>query len=132
MSDWKPVALGCLCVLGGILLTHLLFLYSQFNADSQGYMWRAARKLWGFVLPFFLVEWVAGCFFFLPIYFIPVNYLSGYLPADYLSGYRMHLIIAVIAAVIGFLVAFAPTALELHSLPEEGVTVASLQKPLTR
>src|SRR2546421_599009 len=114
MSDWRFVIIGCLCVLGGIILTHSLFLYSKFHTDYDGYMWRAVRKIWGFLLLFLLIEWVVGCFFFLPI-----SYLGS-------SMYPF------VAAVIGCVVAFAPSALELHLLPEEGVTVAKLQRPLTK
>lgn len=115
MPDWKLVIAGCLCILGGIILTHSLFLYSQFYTDSEGYMWRAARKIWGFLLPFFLVEWIIGCFFFLPL-------------TPFIS-YAMY---PILAAVIGFVVAFAPSALEQRLLPKEGTTVAKLRRPLTR
>src|SRR2546421_11575814 len=113
MSDWRFVIIGCLCVLGGIILTHSLFLYSKFHTDYDGYMWRAVRKIWGFLLLFLLIEWVVGCFFFLPI-----SYLGS-------SMYP------IVAAVIGCVVGFAPGAFELHLFAQGGGNVAKLLRPPT-
>lgn len=119
MSDWYPVLLNGLAVLGGILLTHSLFLYSQFYRESQGYMWRAARKVCSFLFMFSIVEWVVGIFFFYLSRYV-LSYLSLPIPDPLWAG------------IVGIIVAAIPTTLEGILLPETGVTVKNLQKRLTR
>jgi hypothetical protein len=117
MSDWLPTILNSLAVLGGIVLIHSIFLYSQFYRDSQGYMWRAVRKIWFFLLMFFIIEWAIGALFF---------YLSLGLPR-YVS-----VPVLLLAAIIGIVVAAFPIVLEGIFLPKSSSTVETLERPLTR
>jgi hypothetical protein len=80
-------------------------------------MWRAARKIWGFLLLFVVVQWIIGIFFFLLLH-RAVNYTTVPL--------------WVFGLIIGILTAFAPIALENTLLPSEGATVANLQARLTQ
>ena len=80
-------------------------------------MWRAAKRIWGILLLFVLIEWAIGSFFFVLLRG-GFNYFSIH-PA--LSG-----------LITGVLTAFAPTALEVSLLPAEGATVEKVQKRLTK
>ena len=102
-------------ILAGIVLTNILSLYSQFYKESQGYMLRAAHRIWGYLLTFFIIEWVVAAFFF---------YLT--LGLLLLSAQRF-----VVAFIIGVLVAAIPMALERSLLPKKGATVKSLERRLT-
>lgn len=82
-------------------------------------MWRAARKIWPFLLMFSIVEWVLGVFFFYATRLV-LNFLSLSIPDLLWAG------------VISIIVAAIPTTLESILLPTEGVTVQALQKRLTR
>jgi hypothetical protein len=122
MLDWIGpdrlyIILDILALVSGIVLTHALFLYSQFYRESQGYMWRAARKLWAFVLLLFLIEAVVGGFFF---------YLTRHLPSYISIPSQLW------AAIIGIIVAAIPTTLENILLPKDDTTVQTLQRRLTR
>jgi hypothetical protein len=117
MFDWSPTILNSIFILLGIVLAHSLFLYSQFYKNSEGYMLRAARKLWFFLLTFFVIEWVIGAFFF---------FLAAGLP-QYAS-----VPLLIFGGIIGIIVAAIPTALEHVLLPKTGSTVETLGRPLTR
>jgi hypothetical protein len=101
----------------GIILTHCLFLITQFLKESQGYMWRAAKKIWAFLFLFFIIELLISGFFFYAIN-IGVSYTS-------FPTY-------ILAVLIGVLAASTPIVLEQVALPKSGTTVAALKKPLAK
>lgn len=105
-------------ILVGIVLTHVLILYSQFYKESQGYMLRAVFKIWPFLLMFLAIEWAIGAFFF---------NLSLALPP-----YALVVPAPLLGVIIGIIVAVIPSALESIFLPNKGATVKTLKRPLTR
>ncbi|MDQ3817433.1 MAG: hypothetical protein M3362_07050, partial [Acidobacteriota bacterium] len=117
MTEWLPTLLNWFAILGGIILMHSLVLNIQFYRDSQGYMWRAIRKLWFFLLMFLAVEWIIGAFIF---------YLCAGLPR------YVTVPILLLAGIIGIAVAAVPSALEHVLLPRSGTTVETLESNLTK
>lgn len=117
MPDWLFLIINLLSILAGIVLTHSLIIYSRFHSESAGYMWRAVRKIWLFLFVFVIIEWIIASFFFLLIS-VPVGFT--FFP------------LSILAAIVGILAAFAPTSLENIVLPQEGVSVKKLKKPLTK
>ena len=116
MSDWLPTLYNWLTLLGGIVLTQALFLSSQFYRESEGYMLRAVRKLWPFLLTFLIVEWVLGLLFFHLLH--PVQrYVSVPEP--------------LLAFITGVIVAAIPTALEGILLPKDA-KIETLNRRLTK
>jgi hypothetical protein len=109
MSDW-------LALLGGIVLTQVLFLSSQFYRESEGYMLRAVRKLWPFLLTFLIVEWVVGLLFFHLL-----HYIQWLIPVP----------IPLLAFIAGVIVAAIPTALEGILLPKD-TKIETLNRRLTK
>lgn len=117
MPEWLSTLANLLCILGGIVITHSLFLYSQFNKNSEGYLLHAARKLWVFLLLFCAVEWMLGSLFF-------------YLTIGFSKSTSVPVLL--FAGVIGLIVAAIPTALEALILPKTGTTVERLSRRLTK
>ncbi len=114
MSDWLSVPYNGIALLTGIVITHSLFLFTQFYGEAEGYMWRAARKLWHFLLMFFAVEWVIGAV-------ICIQAFTDASPRVWLwSGF------------IGIIIAAIPTALESILLPKTGATVKTVERRITR
>lgn len=103
-------------IMAGIVLTHVLSLHSQFYRESQGYMLRAARRIWVFLLSFFMVEWAVGVLLF----YLIVVLLQTSVPSF------------VVAFIIGIIVAAIPKILESILLPKKATTVKTLERPLTR
>jgi hypothetical protein len=116
-QEWLSTLANLLCILGGIVITHSLFLYSQFNKDTEGYLLRAARKMWVFLLCFCAIELTVGSLFF----YLTIG-LHQYTPVP----------ILLFAGVIGLIVAAIPNALEALILPKTGVTVERISRRLTR
>ncbi len=115
MTQGQASFIELLAILVGVALTHLLFLYAEFYQNSRGYMWRAARKVWGFLLMSFLVEWTMGIFGFL-------------LLVRSLNNSLLQLVLAVI---VGVLVAVIPIVLETRLLTNT-MTVERLQSRFVR
>lgn len=88
---------GMLCGIAfGMILVHSLVLF-EFRRDAEGYLRLAARRLKGFLVTVFLIEWLIGTFFFV------IFFLWDFLP------YPVRLLSAVM---VGMLSAFLPYALE--------------------
>lgn len=121
MSAWFPAAIGLLAVLGGIVLTHSLFLYVEFYRESRGYILRAIGKVWPYLFMFFTLEWIFGSLYL----FLTLNALkySSISPLPFA---------AVVGIVIGVIMAAIPIILETRILPKNGITVEKLQSRLVR
>jgi hypothetical protein len=117
VTDWEFEFVTWALLSIGLVSTHSLFLVSQFLTKSQGYMWRATRKIWTFLSLLFIVELIIAAVFF---------HLMG-MVVSY-STFPRYLL----ALVVGLLAASTPTALERIALPKKGTTVAMLKKPLAR
>jgi hypothetical protein len=60
-------------ILSGILLTQIVIIVSKFSYRAQGYLWRAAGKIWFFLLCIYTIEWIIGIsLFFLLSNYIPI------------------------------------------------------------
>jgi hypothetical protein len=80
-------------------------------------MWRAARKIWGFLVLFFLIEWVIGIFFF--------HIISSFINnTSYFSW--------LLAIVIGLFIASIMTVLEKFILPKDDASLKSFGRPYTK
>src|SRR2546423_2983407 len=117
MSDWLSGLHNGVALLVGIVITHSLFLFSQFYGEAEGYMLRAARKLWLFLLMFFAIEWIIGAVFFLT----SIKAFEGTpVPSWLLAGF------------IGVVIAAIPSALEGILLPKTGATVKTVERRITK
>lgn len=80
-------------------------------------MWRAIRRIWVFLIMYFVMEWIIGfCFFYLTVG------VSQYVSVPML----------LFASIIGILVAAIPVTLESILLPAKNATVDTFRSPLTK
>lgn len=112
MCDWLPALYNCLALLGGVVLTNSLFLYSQFYSESKGYIWRAAQRIRFYLRRFSAAEWIVGLLIFLAL-----RGLQRPAPA--------------LAFVTGVGVAAVLLVVESILLPR-AATARALRRPLTR